>query len=464
MPDRQASAPPPPPPGLAARRIAADIVDGVLRQKRPLDEQLEAQRSRRAARSRPRAGARASSRRCCAGSARCGICSAALLERGLPQRRRRSKTMLLIGAAQILFLDVPDHAAVDLSVRLAQADRHASHYSGLVNAVLRQAGARRQGAARRARHRDARHAGLADAALDRALRRGDRARHRRGAHATSRRSISRSKAMPQSWAEKLDGRVLPTGTVRTVAPARSRSFPATTRAHGGCRTPPPRCRRGCSATSRGKSRRRSLRRARRQDRAACARRRAGHRGRPLGAAARAAAAESGAAAARRRDRQGRRRRHGRAGRSTRVLVDAPCSSTGTIRRHPDIPWLKSEADLAKLVGPADPPARPRRRRCSSRAARWSIAPARSKPRRARSRSRRCSARNPALRRNPIAAGEVAGHAELLTADGELRTLPCHWARRRTRAWAGSTASTRPESLENLAGLKPVGRRFGLRYM
>ena len=32
-----------------------------------------------------------------------------------------------------------------------------------------------------------------------------------------------------------------------------------------------------------------------------------------------------------------------------VLVDAPCSSTGTIRRHPDIPWLKSEADLAKLV-------------------------------------------------------------------------------------------------------------------
>ena len=26
-----------------------------------------------------------------------------------------------------------------------------------------------------------------------------------------------------------------------------------------------------------------------------------------------------------------------------VLVDAPCSSTGTIRRHPDIPWLKKPA-------------------------------------------------------------------------------------------------------------------------
>src|SRR4029077_10382030 len=32
-----------------------------------------------------------------------------------------------------------------------------------------------------------------------------------------------------------------------------------------------------------------------------------------------------------------------------VLVDAPCSSTGTIRRHPDVPWLKSEADVSVLT-------------------------------------------------------------------------------------------------------------------
>ena len=37
-----------------------------------------------------------------------------------------------------LWLDVPDHAAVDLSVRLIQADRRGGHYAGLVNAVLRQ--------------------------------------------------------------------------------------------------------------------------------------------------------------------------------------------------------------------------------------------------------------------------------------------------------------------------------------
>jgi 16S rRNA (cytosine967-C5)-methyltransferase len=33
-----------------------------------------------------------------------------------------------------------------------------------------------------------------------------------------------------------------------------------------------------------------------------------------------------------------------------VLLDAPCSATGTIRRHPDLPFVKDEAQLAALVG------------------------------------------------------------------------------------------------------------------
>ena len=32
-----------------------------------------------------------------------------------------------------------------------------------------------------------------------------------------------------------------------------------------------------------------------------------------------------------------------------VLLDAPCSATGTIRRHPDLPFLKGEGELAALV-------------------------------------------------------------------------------------------------------------------
>ena len=69
-----------------------------------------------------------------------------LLERGLPKDAPRVETALLIGAAQILFLDVPDHAAVDLAVRLVRADRNGAHFTGLVNAVLRRLA--REGAAR----------------------------------------------------------------------------------------------------------------------------------------------------------------------------------------------------------------------------------------------------------------------------------------------------------------------------
>lgn len=32
-----------------------------------------------------------------------------------------------------------------------------------------------------------------------------------------------------------------------------------------------------------------------------------------------------------------------------LLLDAPCSSTGTVRRHPDIPWTKSIQDIEKLA-------------------------------------------------------------------------------------------------------------------
>src|SRR6202044_3839335 len=32
-----------------------------------------------------------------------------------------------------------------------------------------------------------------------------------------------------------------------------------------------------------------------------------------------------------------------------ILLDPPCSSTGTIRRHPDVPWLKQAGDIASLA-------------------------------------------------------------------------------------------------------------------
>jgi 16S rRNA (cytosine967-C5)-methyltransferase len=33
----------------------------------------------------------------------------------------------------------------------------------------------------------------------------------------------------------------------------------------------------------------------------------------------------------------------------RILLDAPCSATGVIRRHPDIKWLRRDSDIAELA-------------------------------------------------------------------------------------------------------------------
>jgi 16S rRNA (cytosine967-C5)-methyltransferase len=108
-----------------------------------------------------------------------------------------------------------------------------------------------------------------------------------------------------------------------------------------------------------------------------------------------------------------------------VLVDAPCSSTGTIRRHPDIPWLKSESDLGKLgalqtrlLDHAATLVRPGGTLvyCTCSLEREE----------GEDQIAALLGRNPGLRRDPIRAEEVGGQAEFLTAGGELRTLPCHW--------------------------------------
>ena len=127
-------------PGLAARRIAADILDGVLHKHRTLDEQLDGASAHPGLKSLSDRD-RALMRRLVATILRrlgtLGHILSRLLDRGIPTDAPRAQSALLIGAAQILWMDVPDHAAVDLSVRLVQSDRRAAKYAGLVNAVLR---------------------------------------------------------------------------------------------------------------------------------------------------------------------------------------------------------------------------------------------------------------------------------------------------------------------------------------
>jgi 16S rRNA (cytosine967-C5)-methyltransferase len=107
-----------------------------------------------------------------------------------------------------------------------------------------------------------------------------------------------------------------------------------------------------------------------------------------------------------------------------VLLDAPCSSTGTIRRHPDIPWLKRDADIAglaelqrqlivKAAGLTKPGGTLLYCTCSL------------EPEEGAEIIRGFLAANSGFRRTPILADEVHGQADWLTAEGDLQTLPCH---------------------------------------
>jgi 16S rRNA (cytosine967-C5)-methyltransferase len=107
-----------------------------------------------------------------------------------------------------------------------------------------------------------------------------------------------------------------------------------------------------------------------------------------------------------------------------ILVDAPCTSTGTIRRHPDVAWLRQESDVATLAA--------LQKRLLQKAAQL-VRPGGTlvfctcslEPEEGEAQIAALLAADPGLRRIPIAAGEVAGLAEILNAEGDLRTLPCH---------------------------------------
>jgi 16S rRNA (cytosine967-C5)-methyltransferase len=425
MPDRKSASSPSPSlsPGLAARRIAADIVTGVLQQKRPLDEQLE-QSDLGALPERDRALVRTIVATVLRRLGTLRALLASMLEKGVPQSAPQVESILLIGAAQILFLDVPDHASVDLSVRLAQADHHASHYSGLVNAVLRKLA--RDGQARLAR--------LDTVLLDTP----DWLRQRWIAHygeATARAIAAANAQEPaldltvksdaKGWATTLNGRVLDIGTVRTIASGPIPQLPGYDEGEWWVQDAAAALPAKLLGDVRGKSV---------ADLCAAP----GGKTAQLAHAGAQVTAVDRSAPRLERVRQNLARLRLSAeivradataftgGPFDAILVDAPCSSTGTIRRHPDIPWLKSEADLVKLTA--------LQTRLLDRAA------ALLKPggtlvyctcsleaEEGENQIAALLARNPELRRSPIRPDELAGHGELLTAEGELRTLPCHWA-------------------------------------
>ena len=421
-------------PGLAARRIAADILDGVLHRRIALDEQLSGKAAHPGiAALEPRD--RAFMRRLAATVLRrLGTLRHLLgnfLERGFPADAPRAETLLLLGAAQILWLDVPDHAAVDLSVRLAQADRNAKHFPGLINAVLRRVAQNR--------------AALADASdfhrdtPDWLFKRWSEnfgmvtARAIAQAHAHEPALDLTVKRDPEMWAERLRGRVLPTGSVRTIAqgavsllpgfsegawwvqdaaasiPARLLGDVRGQRVADLCAAPGGKCAQlalaGAHVTAVDRS---PPRLARLRENFA-----------RLGLTAEIAAADV---------------LEWQAEPFDAVLLDAPCSATGTIRRHPDVPWIKGESDIAALAS--------LQARLLDRAVALTTpggtlvyCVCSLEPEESEQQIAALLARENSLTRQPIDAGEIFGLREFVTDYGDLRTLP-HYLPDPEPRWGG----------------------------
>jgi len=107
-----------------------------------------------------------------------------------------------------------------------------------------------------------------------------------------------------------------------------------------------------------------------------------------------------------------------------VLLDAPCSATGTFRRHPDVLWAARPADIAslsetqaRLLDATAPRVAPQGRLvycvCSL------------EPEEGEAQVAGFLARHPGFVLEPIAPGEGGAPADSVRPDGTLRILPFH---------------------------------------
>jgi 16S rRNA (cytosine967-C5)-methyltransferase len=108
-----------------------------------------------------------------------------------------------------------------------------------------------------------------------------------------------------------------------------------------------------------------------------------------------------------------------------VLLDAPCTATGTLRRHPDIAHLKRASDVPML---ADLQAELLHHAAEMLAPGGTLiyAVCSLEPEEGPDRIRALLAGRDDLVRVPVTAEEIGGLSEAVTADGDLRTLPHFW--------------------------------------
>ncbi|WP_425483110.1 RsmB/NOP family class I SAM-dependent RNA methyltransferase [Chelativorans alearense] len=339
-------------PGLAARRTAAKLLGAVIDARTPLDALTDGEHGHPqflALEPRDRALTRA-----ILASAlrhRCTIekLVSERLQRPLPAGAHALSHILHVGAAQILFLDVPDSAAVDLAVTQAGADPRTARFSGLVNGILRNIARHKEEALPRALS-EASDAPAWFAERLAAAYGAEQADAIVKAHRLEPPVDFTVKSEPDLWAERLGGRVLPNGSVRLerlAAPVpelpgyaegawwvqdAAASLPARLLGAVAGDAVADLC-----AAPGGKTAQLALAGAR-----VTAVDQSANRLKRLRTNLERLRLEAGIVEADILTWQPERL-------FDAVLLDAPCSSTGTVRRHPDVVWTKTPADIAKLA-------------------------------------------------------------------------------------------------------------------
>lgn len=407
----------------AARLAALGLVEAVLGRRCMLDDAMGRDATLPALPPSDRAFAR---RIVATVLRRLGQIDAALevfVRRPLPARAGTVRSALRIGAAQILFIGTPAHAAVNSTVELLTGGDGA--YRKLANAVLRRIAERR---AEILAAQDAGRLNLPDWLWTSWLAAyGERVTRAIGEVASEDPPLDFTvKSDPEGWAERLGGRVLPTGTVRRPQSAVVPDLPGFREGawwvQDAAAALPVRLLGPvagqtvidlCAAPG-GKTAQLAAAGAKviAVDRSAGRLRRLEANLNRLGLNARLVEADA------LEWRPERRVRH--------ILLDAPCSATGTLRRHPEVRWLKTADDVARMsalqdrllaaaVDMLEPGGTLVYCSCSLQ------------PEEGEQRVGRLLAQGLPVRRDPIRPEEVAGFSELISPEKDLRTLPCHLA-------------------------------------
>jgi 16S rRNA (cytosine967-C5)-methyltransferase len=400
-----------------SRAVALDLLQEVLVRQRSLDEAMERNIHWSELEPRDRAFARLLTSTTLR---RLGEINQALdlfVTERLPPKARAVSDALRLGACQLLFLGTPAHAAVGETVELVGGLGALAGYKGLVNAVLRRLGQQRP-LTDPWRNLPAWLAGSwVDAYGE------PKARAIAASHLNEAPLDLSVKSDPESWAQRLGGEILPTGSLRLsrgAGPVESlpgyeegawwvqdaaASLPA--RLLGRPRHAIDLCAAPGGKTAELLARGSQVTAV---DRSAPRLTRLGDNLRRLGFEATVVTADAAT---------WRPEEFAEA-----VLLDAPCSGTGTIRRHPDLPWLKRPADIPKLTALQD--------RLLANAIAMTkpgglivYATCSLQPEEGIERVESLLAAGAPVERLPIAVEEVGGLADILNPEGDLRSLPFH---------------------------------------